>query len=65
MKYASLRKRAEKYNWCCRFHPFNWWHEVGCPHREWTREQLYSALLSKKDFEQKKSKDIKEKERRE
>jgi hypothetical protein len=27
----------------CRFHPTDWWHEVGCPHREWTDEQLIKA----------------------
>lgn len=21
--------------WHCRFHPTNWWHEVGCPHVKW------------------------------
>ena len=27
----------------CRFHPWNWWHEVGCPHMDWTPEQLAEA----------------------
>ena len=27
----------------CRFHPVNWWHEVGCPHMTWTAEQLADA----------------------
>lgn len=27
-------------------------HEVGCPHKEWTKEQLLDALVSKKKFEQ-------------
>jgi hypothetical protein len=34
--------------WCCRFHPVNWWHEVGCPHREWTKEELQEALNNAK-----------------
>ena len=38
--------------WSCRFHPTDWWHEIGCPHQEWTNEQLRSALISKKKFEQ-------------
>jgi hypothetical protein len=29
--------------WCCRFHPTDWWHEVGCPHRDWTDAELRSA----------------------
>lgn len=28
----------------CRFHPTDWWHSVGCPHQDWTLEQLKSAL---------------------
>lgn len=28
----------------CRFHPTDGWHEVGCSHREWTKEQLQDAL---------------------
>jgi len=28
----------------CRFHPFNGWHEVGCPHMKWTKKQLQDAL---------------------
>lgn len=23
--------------WCCRFHPTDWFHEVGCPHVAWDR----------------------------
>lgn len=34
--------------WSCRFHPTEWFHEVGCPHVEWTREQLQSALETHK-----------------
>ena len=43
---------AQKVNWCCRFHPTDWWHEVGCPHQEWTKEDLLSALITKKKFEE-------------
>jgi hypothetical protein len=28
----------------CRFHPTDWWHEVGCPHMQWTNEQLLDAI---------------------
>ncbi len=37
--------------WSCRHHPTDWWHEVGCPHMEWTIEQLRDALIAKKRFE--------------
>jgi len=30
--------------WSCRFHPTDWFHEIGCPHMEWTKEQLQEAL---------------------
>lgn len=30
--------------WTCRFHPTDGFHEVGCPHVEWTSEQLLDAL---------------------
>ena len=28
----------------CRFHPTDWWHEVGCPDRDWSKEELQRAL---------------------
>ena len=31
-------------SYSCRFHPTDWWHEVGCPHREWTAAELQKAL---------------------
>lgn len=34
--------------WHCRFHPTDWFHEVGCPHVEWTHEQLQAAIESQK-----------------
>ena len=33
-----------KPNYSCRFHPTDWWHEVGCEHQNWTKEELQSAL---------------------
>lgn len=44
----KLEKMRAKVVWCCRFHPTNWWHEIGCPHQEWTKEQLLSALIGLK-----------------
>ncbi len=35
-------------NFTCRFHPTDWFHEVGCPHKEWTKEELQSALKTAK-----------------
>lgn len=29
--------------WNCRFHPSDWWHEVGCPHQKWSLSQLEQA----------------------
>lgn len=37
--------------WACRFHPTEWFHEVGCPHCEWTAADLWNALVNKKKFE--------------
>ena len=37
--------------WVCRFHPTDWFHEIGCPHKTWTREQLLDALIAKKKFD--------------
>jgi hypothetical protein len=36
----------------CRFHPTDWFHEVGCEHQDWTKEQLRSALISAKKSHQ-------------
>lgn len=37
--------------WACRFHPTDWFHEVGCSHCEWSKEDLLQALITKKKFE--------------
>lgn len=34
--------------WICRFHPTDSWHEVGCPHLDWDKEQLQAAIESQK-----------------
>ncbi len=33
-----------KASYSCRFHPTDGFHEVGCPHKEWTKEELQNAL---------------------
>lgn len=43
--------KQEDLQWSCRLHPTDWFHEVGCPHMDWTKEQLLNALLCKKQFE--------------
>lgn len=35
-------------SWTCRFHPIDYFHEVGCPHQAWTVEQLQGALETAK-----------------
>lgn len=54
MKLEDFNKKidAVEVTWNCRFHPTNWWHEVGCPHKKWTNKELLDALISKKKFEQ-------------
>ena len=37
-----------KPTYMCRFHPTDWFHEVGCPHMEWSKEQLQDALDNSK-----------------
>jgi hypothetical protein len=34
--------------WNCRFHPTDWWHEVGCPHQAWTVDQLRDQIVTMK-----------------
>ena len=48
----QAKKAEENITWTCRFHPTDWFHELGCPHREWTKEEYKSALHSKKIGEQ-------------
>lgn len=40
---------AKEITWNCRWGEF---HEVGCPHQEWSKEELLKALITKKRFEQ-------------
>lgn len=51
MDYQTIQQKIEKAKpvWNCHL-PTNQ-HEIGCPHREWTKEELQKALTSKKKFE--------------
>ncbi len=40
--WTPLEEHKARY--ACRFHPVDWWHEVGCSHREWTVAELREAL---------------------
>jgi hypothetical protein len=40
----KMDELKEKVLFCCRFHPTDGFHEVGCPHRDWTKEELIDAL---------------------
>lgn len=51
MTDKKLERRINNVDWSCRFHPTDGFHEIGCPHMDWTKEQLYDALLTKKEFE--------------
>ena len=42
------RHTANGPKWNCRFHPTDWWHEVGCPHKTWTNDELWKALVTAK-----------------
>ena len=53
----KLKKRVEEGTmtprWNCNFHPKDGWHETGCPHKEWTKEEIQKALvrqLPKEEF---------------
>jgi len=40
----KMDELKEKVLFCCRFHPTDGFHEVGCPHRDWTKEELVDAI---------------------
>ena len=44
----DIKQDEDQPIWACRFHPTEWFHEVGCPHMEWTKEQLQEALVVQK-----------------
>jgi len=41
---AKIREEESRIKWNCNSHPISGWHETGCPHRGWTKEQLQTAL---------------------
>lgn len=43
---SDTGNRKPERTWHCRFHPVDWFHEVGCPHVDWTEDQLRQANLS-------------------
>ena len=47
-KQERLKKKLSKCYFICNVHPFKGYHEVGCPHREWSIEQLEQSLKRKK-----------------
>src|SRR3990167_10384787 len=49
----EINNNSEKLKilWHCRFHPTAYWHEVGCPHQSWTKEELQEGLIAKKKLE--------------
>jgi hypothetical protein len=51
MNKATITENKERYEflekkptYSCRFHPTNFWHEVGCSHVSWSNEELQGAL---------------------
>ena len=40
-EYEEAKKNV---TFSCRFHPTDWFHEIGCPHMEWTNEQLLDVV---------------------
>jgi metal-sulfur cluster biosynthetic enzyme len=45
----NFKKRMDELianpHWNCRHHPTDWWHENGCPHKDWTKEEIHRALV--------------------
>ncbi len=40
---ADIKQNGSEF--ACRFHPTDWFHEVGCEHMDWSKEQLREALI--------------------
>lgn len=38
----------QKVTFTCRFHPTDWFHEIGCPDMEWSKEDLLGAIKTHK-----------------
>ena len=52
MKFNNIKNKIEntQVTWNCI--PREDQHEIGCPDKSWSNEQLQSALIAKKKFEQ-------------
>ena len=44
ISFKKMDELKEKVLFCCRFHPTDGFHEVGCPHRDWSKEELVDAI---------------------
>jgi hypothetical protein len=42
----------------CRFHPTDWWHEVGCSHQSWSFDELLQAKRMASSFSPMKAADL-------
>jgi len=43
---------GQEIHFSCRFHPTDWFHEVGCEHQVWSVEDLRGALINAKKSHQ-------------
>jgi len=52
MNMMNIKNKVEntQITWGCNFTEGS--HEIGCPHKKWTKAQLREALISKKKFEE-------------
>jgi hypothetical protein len=44
MSFKKMDELKEKVVFHCRFHPTDGFHEVGCSHLDWTKEELIDAI---------------------
>lgn len=46
----KTKKKLEDFKpqYACRFHPTDWFHEVGCSDQQWTKQELQDALNNAK-----------------
>ena len=50
MNHQTIQQKIDEAEpiWNCKV---GQWDEVGCPHKDWTKEELWEALITKKKFE--------------
>lgn len=46
MNHIKLDQDGSEFH--CRLHPTGWFHEIGCDHIDWSRNQLRDALITSK-----------------